>query len=216
MGDNAYYKSSLALPENEIASMQQNVNSWRIVTFICLVVIILQGVLVGYLLNTKKEYVYIARMSAGEKIENLLPLRSPENATSIEKQAFIRQYISNFVSLPLDPVVVRNNLLANYHVSGTMARQSLNHFIQTNNLLKTVGKETRLIHIRTFNAISPDSFQVTWDVITFNLEEKQEHTTAWSGVFTLTTHPGKKNSATEVFDPFGLQVEYFSLDQLGT
>lgn len=215
MDDKNFYQASATMPESDLKKAQKQLKSWQLAAIVCLAIILLQCIFIGYLLTTQSEYVYVAKVRAGENIDNVVPLRSYVAANKTEKLTFIRNYINRLMTLSLDPVLVRRNWVDNYNVSGVNARQALSQFIQKQNLVSKVGKETQQIHIRTFNTLSNNSYQFTWNVITYDQSGNKEETTAWSGVFTLSTVTQKRSGISELVNPFGLQVESFSLNQLG-
>ncbi|MCY4329367.1 MAG: type IV secretion system protein [Endozoicomonadaceae bacterium] len=217
MSDKEFYRASMALPQNDITTVKKSTKQWKFISVSCLIIILFQFIFIGYLIKVQNEYVYVARVKAGEEIENVTPLRANIKANSVIKLAFIRQYIERLMSLSIDPVLVKQNWLNNYKLSGISARKALSNFINSEQLTDKIGKETRVINIRTFNAISDNSFQFTWDIISYNKSGEKNKTTAWSGVFTLATiSASKKINLIELYDPFGLQVESFSLNKLGT
>ena len=215
MSDKDFYQTSAAMPENDLNKAHKQLKIWQLLSGSCLIIILLQCVFIGYLLTTQNEYVYVARVKPGDNVENIVPLQGYVTANETEKLAFIRDYIHRFMTLSLDPVLVHSNWVENYKFSGIAARKTLSQFIQQQGLVSKVGKQTQLIHILSFNAISNHSYQFTWDVITYDQSGKKEQTTAWSGVFTLTTLTQKRSGISELVNPFGLQVESFSLNKLG-
>lgn len=215
MDEKSFYQASGAIPENDINKAHKQIRGWKIAALGCLVTVLIQSVFIGYLLTTQNEYVYVAKVKAGEHIEDVVSVGPYVKANKAEKLAFIQQYIHYLMSLSLDPVLVRKNWVDNYQVSGVIARQALSQFIQAQNLVSKVGKETQQVHIKTFNAVDSSSYQFTWDVTTYDASGNKGQTVAWSGVFTLSTITTKRSGISELFDPFGLQVESFSLNQLG-
>ena len=216
MSDKSFYQACSSMSEAMIHTAHQHIKNWKIMAIGCCGIIIVQCITIGYLLTRQREYVYVAKINAGEQIENVIQIDRYTSPDKTVKLAFIQQYIERLMSLSIDPVLMKKNWLTNYQFSGNRARNVLTHFIQTESLIKKIGEETRQINIRTFNTVSENSYQFTWDVTTFNQLGKKEKTVAWSGLFTLSSHDKKKHSSEqELLNPFGIQIEFFSINQLG-
>ncbi len=215
MSKSEIYQASFAMPDKDLKLVQKQLKSWRLMALLCLVVVLVQCGLIAYIVTSQTEYVYVAKVKAGESIQNVVPVGQSVTPNEKEKLAFARGYISRLMTLSLDPVVVRSNWMENYDFSGASAKKYLSHFIQSNNLVDNIGKKSQQMYIRTFNKLSGNSYQFTWDTQSYDDQGKKIKKQSWSGVFTLSVKSGKRSGMSELINPFDLQVESFSLNKLG-
>ena len=100
----------------------------------------------------------------------------------------LAQFLTNVRSLPLDPIVVRQNWLAAYDYTTDRGAASLNDYARANDPFGKVGKLTIAVEVTSVVRASPDSFQVRW------IERRYEQgalagTDRWTGILSIVLQP---------------------------
>ena len=97
------------------------------------------------------------------------------------------------MSIPLDPVILRNNYLHAYGVAAGKAQLTLNEYIKNSNPFSKVGDITQEVKIERYNSIGANSYEFIWRQQTYNEMGKETGIKRYSGVFTVKQGKVSKN-----------------------
>lgn len=206
------YQRAQAEWNSRVGSARSQVFNWRMVALGSLLVTILLIIALVILSHKQQEYVYVAEVGPNENVVNTISLNQRMSPSQAQKAYFVAQFINQIMSLPLDPVIARNNWLSAYQkVSGTAVSQ-LTAYAQSANPFANLGEMTSAVTINNFNAQSDNSLQFNWTVTTYDNQGQVTQQVIYNGLFTLQQGKPPTDVKGVLENPFGLKITYFSLN----
>ena len=120
----------------------------------------------------------------------------------------LSRFITNVRSLPLDPIVVRQNWLEAYDYATDRGATVLNEYARANDPFGRVGRQSVAVEIVSVVRASPGSFQVRW------IERRYENgalaaTDRWTAILSIVLQP-PRNEAQLRKNPLGIYVNGLS------
>jgi type IV secretion system protein TrbF len=202
--------------DKRIGSARIQARSWRFACLlsVCVSILLIVGILMQ--LNMRQRYVYVAEVKPQESVVNIRPMSMAYTPTVAQNEAFIGDFIQRIMSVPLDPVVLRNNWLAAFQSIRAKATLQLNQFALQYKSFSDVGTLTKTVNIVNVNAVDDNSYDFTWSVRTINKDGKTTDITLYSGIFTLVESMPPKTMQEMLVNPLGLKIGYFSLSKKGS
>lgn len=207
------YQRAMEEWDNRIGNARVQAKNWRIMALslagICL---ILAGGLVHQ--SAKSTVVpYVVEVNR----EGLVQAVGPAPQTMyVPSKAVLQYFLSQFVtyvrSIPLDPVVAKNQWLAAYGYLRQSAANSLNEIARREQPLAKVGQETVAVQIKSVVPLSAETFQVRWEESTCNQEGSPAGVKNMTGLFTVEIAPPSDEKTLKV-NPLGLYIKHFSWSQ---
>lgn len=197
---------------SRIGAAKSQLINWQVVALGSLLVTMTLIIAITLISYKQKEYVYVAQVGPNEAVTNTIDINQKITPTQAQKAYFIAQFINQIMSLPLDPVVARNNWLSAYQKVSGQAVAQLTQYAQSNNPFANLGTLTTSVQITNFNAQSDNSLQFTWTQTTYNNQGQVSKQVVYNGLFTVQqgTPPTTVKGILE--NPFGLKITYFSLN----
>jgi type IV secretion system protein TrbF len=125
---------------------------------------------------------------------------------------FLAQWVQRVRTLPLDPVVAKNNWLVAYAYLRQSAATVLNEIAQKEQPLAKLGKETVSVQVRNVVPLSKDTYQVRWEETRYSKEGATIETKNMTGAFTVEIDPPSDESQL-LKNPLGLYISRFSWSQ---
>jgi type IV secretion system protein TrbF len=126
----------------------------------------------------------------------------------VPSDAQIANHLARFVgdvrSLPLDPVVVRQNWLEAYDYATDRGAAVLNDYARANDPFGKVGKQSAAIEVTSVVRASPSSFQVRW------IERRYENaaltgTERWTAILSIVVQTPRSEAQLRK-NPLGIYV----------
>jgi type IV secretion system protein VirB5 len=74
----------------------------------------------------------------------------------------LARFVTNVRSLPIDPIVVRQNWLEAYDFATDRGAQALNDYARSDDPFAKVGRVTVAVEVTSVVRASPESFQIRW------------------------------------------------------
>ena len=116
----------------------------------------------------------------------------------------LARFINDVRSLPLDPIVVRQDWLEAYDYATDRGAAVLNEYARVNDPFGKVGKQSVAVEIVSVVRASPGSFQVRW------IERRYENgalaaTDRWTAILSIVLQP-PGNEAQLRKNPLGIYV----------
>lgn len=204
-----YQRAKLEWDER-IGSARTQAKNWRIVAILALVAVVLLLMTLIAVLNQKSDRIFVAEVTKTGRVVNVSPLLVKYQPTVAQQEYFIAHFIELIRSLPLDPVVAKNNWLNAYNFLNARGAERLNTFLREHNPTTMLGKKTVTVKIVDINPISNSSFEVDWTETTINSNGQSEGEKNFSGIFTITLKP--PTSQKEILaNPLGIYIIDFNL-----
>jgi type IV secretory pathway TrbF-like protein len=136
-----------------------------------------------------------------------------KEANYTPKETEIRYFLSQLVqktrSIPLDPVVAKQNWLTVYNFLRQGAAYKMNSYVQTANPLAKVGTETVQVEINVIVPLSANSYQIRWKEAVFTKEGALAETARMTGIFAIELATPKTEKEL-LANPLGIYVKDFS------
>jgi type IV secretion system protein TrbF len=171
--------------DERIGNSRVQAANWRLIAFITAIVAVLLLVALIMALSLKKNILFVAEITKTGRVVNVAPLRQRYVPTIAQTEYFIGNFIKLVRNLPLDPVVAKQNWLAAYNYLTSSGAEKLNKFMQKNNPVDALGKETRTVKITDINPISKNTYQVDWTENSVDVNGQNPTEKTFSAVFTV-------------------------------
>lgn len=199
--------------DNRIGSARVQAKNWRIMALsVTAVAFVLAGV-IGFLSTRSSVTPYVVEVSG----EGLVRAVGPATQTTyVPSQAVLKYFLSQFVtqvrSLPLDPVVAKDQWLSAYAYLRQSAANTLNEIATREQPLTRVGQETVSVQIKSVVPLSKESFQVRWEEQNFTKDGVPTGNKNMTGLFTLELVPPTDERMLKS-NPLGLYIRQFHWSQ---
>lgn len=201
--------------EARIGSTRAQLRNWRLACLLILVVAILLLVGIIQLISKQKDYVYIAQLGPKENVVNVRSLDKQYEPTEAQEEYFVSRFIENIMTLPLDPVIARQNWLSAYQLVSGKAKDQLTRFARINKPLSAVGRETKSIEIKDYHPIGDHSYNFTWTQTTYGPKGVVKSVDLYDGIFTVVQGQQPATAKQMLKNPLGLRIVYFSFSEQG-
>ena len=122
---------------------------------------------------------------------------------------FIVQFVTKVRSLPLDPVVAKNQWLSAYDFLRKGAANTLNEIAVREKPFSKIGLETVSVRVKSVVSLSKDSYQVRWEETGFSKEGVSTGVKGMTGIFNIEVVPPTDEKKLRA-NPLGLFIRQFS------
>ncbi|UFS67241.1 conjugal transfer protein TrbF [Paracoccus denitrificans] len=118
------------------------------------------------------------------------------------------RFIEQVRSIPVDPIIVRQNWLRAYEFTTDRGAVALNDHARANDPFTKVGKQQIAVEVSSVIRASPDSFRVSW--VERHYENGQLSTTErWTAILTIVIQPPRDAERLRA-NPLGIYVNAIS------
>jgi len=156
------YQAAGQVWDARLGSLRAQAIHWRWAAFGCLgVTVLLAAGLVGLSLRARitPYVVEVDRLGEVKTIGAALEHYRPSDAQIAHQ---LERFVRDVRSLPLDPIVLRENWLEAYDTVTDRGAASLNDYARVNNRFGDVGQNTIAVEVTSVVRASEKSFQVRW------------------------------------------------------
>jgi len=182
------YQAAQQLWDERIGSARVQARNWRLMAFGSLALAFLvAGGLVWYSARSTITP-YVVEVAKTGRVIGVGPAVQAYHPRNAEIAYFLSRFIQDVRSVPLDPVVLRQDWLEAYDFVTPRGAQILNAYARANNPFAHVGHRTVTVQVRSIVRISGRSFQAQWTEQTF-ANGTPVSTTRWTGILTIVIHP---------------------------
>ena len=210
------YQSAASAWSDRVSQGRSQLNNWRMCALVSFFVTLLLIVSLVMVVSSRADKVYVAQVGPKESVQSVRLASTQLAANEVQKVYFVSEFINNIMTIPLDPIVLRDNWLKAYNMSMGKAQVSLTDYVRQNNPFSQVGNLTETVKIERFNPLGNNSFEVIWRRDSFEQSGKKNTTIRFSGVFTLQQFKVSSNLQQLLVNPFGLKIIFFSINRLGS
>ncbi|OGT97242.1 MAG: hypothetical protein A2298_05625 [Gammaproteobacteria bacterium RIFOXYB2_FULL_38_6] len=200
---------------NRIGSARSHARNWRFACLVSLFISFLLILCILFLISTHKNYVYVAQVDAKNHVVNVQSLDTAYQPTDAQKEYFIGKFIKSIMSLPLDPVVARQNWLHAYAVTDGKATMQLTQYAQTIHPFQNLGQTTKTVEILDFHPIDQNSYSFTWRQTVIDVKGAVQSTHVYNGIFTISSEGQPTEQQQILINPLGLKIVYFTFSNEG-
>lgn len=205
------YEAAFSEWSQRIGNAKTQMRNWRLFAGLSLLIIILLLIVLTMSIKSHERYVYVAQIEPGQTVAHLRPVDESYMPSQAQRMAFVGQFVTNIMTLPLDPVVARNQWYSAYAaVKGQAARQ-LTDFARANDPLAGVGATTKSVRIDTIQQVSNHSYELSWTQTQYKPDGNIENINKYRGSFTVVTGEAPRNIERMIRNPLGLKIVYFNI-----
>jgi type IV secretion system protein VirB5 len=209
------YRKALDEWSIRIGGAKSQARNWQLACLASLFIVIVLIIAMIILLSVQKTYVYVAEVKPQENIVNVKPATELYVPSQAQQEYFVANFIKLIMTLSLDPVVARDHWMTAYSFVEGGAIGQLNTYAQKNDPFADIGRMTKVVKIKNFHPLSPNSFNFTWTQTIYDMKGNIKSNVVYNGIFTLVT--GKTPATTDdlLENPLGLKIAYFTFSVEG-
>ena len=156
------YQAAAQVWDERIGSARVQASNWRLMAFGCLALaVVMSGGLVWRSMQSTVTP-YVVEVDKLGQVRAVGKAVTPYRPTDAEIAYYLGRFIDEVRSLPIDPVVVRQNWLTAYHYTTDQGAAVLNAYARHHDPFAQVGKASVTVQITSIVRASPSSFDVRW------------------------------------------------------
>jgi len=204
------YMKAKAEWDNRIGTARVQAFNWRLCALgsIFLSIILAFGLIYQ---STKSMVVpYVVQVNSEGLAQAVGPARQ---ANYVPQEREIKYFLGQFVqkarSIPLDPVVAKQNWLSVYAFLLPSAAGKMNEIVKQENPLGKVGNETVQVEVNVIVKMSENTYQIRWREDVFAKEGALKESSRMTGIFTVSLRTPKTEKEV-LMNPLGLYIKDFS------
>jgi type IV secretion system protein VirB5 len=198
--------------DERIGSARVQAKNWRLACLIIALLCLILATALVFSIRESKNTVFVAEVASEGQIVNVSPLQEQYTPNTAQESYFIGHFLKLIMSLPLDPVVLRRNLLDAYQFVTGRAQQQLNELMKTDQPLAKVGKQTQVVEVQRVQKITPNSYEARWQQTIYNQNGQVQQVKYYSSVFTI-THRAPRTPDQIKTNPLGIYIAYMTLTE---
>jgi type IV secretion system protein TrbF len=199
------YQAAGALWDERIGTARVQAAHWRAMAFGCLALAL--AVIGGLIWQAVRTHIvpYIVEVDAQGEVKALGPVSEHYAISDGEIAHGLERFIRDVRSLPLDPIVLRDDWLEAYDFTTTRGALVLNEYARVNDPFSHLGQSSVAVEVTSLVRASKDSFQVRW------IERKYTNgslagTEQWTAIVTIEIRPPRDEAHLRK-NPLGLYVD---------
>ena len=181
------YQAAQQLWDERIGSARVQAANWRRMAFGALA---LSALMAGGLLWYSARSTitpYVVEVDRTGEVMGVAPAVEAYHPRGAEIAYFLSRFIEDVRSVPLDPVVLRQNWLEAYDYVTPRGAAMLNAYARVNNPFAQVGRRSVTVQVRSIVRVSGNSFQAQWQEQTY-ANGALVSTDRWTGILTIVIH----------------------------
>ena len=181
------YQAAQQLWDERIGSSRVQAKNWRLMAFGSLTLaFVMAG---GLILYSARSTItpYVVEVDRTGQVLGVGPAVQAYHPQNAEIAYFLSRFIEDVRSVPLDPIVLRQNWLEAYDYVTPRGAAMLNAYARANNPFAQVGQRTVTVQVRSIVRVSGSSFQAQWTEQTF-ANGALVSTERWTGILTIVIH----------------------------
>jgi type IV secretion system protein VirB5 len=178
---------------------------WRLAAFGCLALaLILVG---GLLWQSARSHIvpYIVEIDAQGEVRGVAPMSGHYQPNDAQIEHGLERFIRDIRSVPLDPIVLRDDWLEAYDYTTARAAMTLNDYARVHDPFSHVGLSSVSVDVSSVVRASKDSFQVRWVEHHF-AQGSAASTEHWTAILTIVMAPPRDAERLRK-NPLGLYVD---------
>jgi type IV secretion system protein VirB5 len=197
------YQKAAQVWDERIGSARVQAKNWRLMAFGCFALATGLAAALVWQSGTSRVTPYVVEVDKLGAVQAVGPAE-PSRPTDAQIAYHLARFVTAVRSLPIDPVVVRQNWLEAYDHAGERAAATLNDYARANDPFKAIGERSVSVQVTSVVRVSEGSFQVKWTEQTWR-QGSQAKTERWTAILTVLIRPPATAEALRK-NPLGLFV----------
>lgn len=190
--------------DDRIGSARVQARNWRLMALGELLLIMGLSAALTWMGTRGTVVPWIVQVDKTGRAQAIGPAESGHRASDPEIAWHLGHFIEQVRSVPVDPIVLREDWLAAYDFTTDRGAAALNDFARVNDPFSRIGKEQVAVDISSVIRASPDSFRVAW-VERRYLNGQLATTERWTAILTVVVRPPTDMEALRR-NPLGIYV----------
>lgn len=182
------YQAAQQLWDERIGSARVQAKNWRLMAFGMLG---LAGTALSALIweaGRSTTTPFVIEVDRQGEARAVGPAAANYQPTEAQIQYYLERFIRNIRSLPLDPIVLRQQWLEAYDFTTDRGAVALNEYARANDPFARVGHSTVAVEVSSVVRASPNSFQVRWTERSYT-DGTPSTTERWTTIVTVFLKP---------------------------
>jgi len=205
------YQKAAAAWDERIGNARIQAKNWRIMALILAGLLGLTVIMLVNISSKSSVQPYIIKVGNRGDVMSVAPLHS---GAILPDEAMVRFFLTEILqkmrTLPLDPVVAKQNWLGVYNFLSQETQVKMNTIAQTSDPFADLGERTRSINIESLVSLSETTKQFRWTESTFATTGSYISTENYTGAFTYAVEPPTTAERLQV-NPLGLMITNFDI-----
>jgi type IV secretion system protein VirB5 len=182
------YQRAAQVWDERIGSARVQARNWRLMAFGCL--LLSTGLSAGLVWQSARGTIvpWVVQVDKLGEAQAVAPAVADYQPTDPQIAWHLARFIEQVRSVPVDPIIVRQNWLRAYDFTTDRGALALNDHARANDPFAKVGKQQVAVEVSSVIRASPDSFRVAWT------ERRYENgslaaTERWTAILTVVIQP---------------------------
>ena len=209
------YQAAEQLWDERMGAARVQAANWRAMAFGCLALAV--TVIGGLIWQSARTHIvpYIVEVDAQGEVKALGPVNERYTVSELQIAHALERFIRDVRSLPLDPIVLRDDWLEAYDYTTERGATTLNEYARANDPFAHVGQNSIAIEVTSIVRASDTSFQVRWIERSF-ANGAPTTTERWTAILSIVMRAPKDEQRLRK-NPLGLYIDGLNWSrELGT
>ena len=182
------YSRAAQVWDERLGSARVQARNWRLMAFGCLALTSLSAAGLVWQAGRSSITPYVVEVDRLGDVHAVGAATETYQPNDAQIAFHLARFITNVRSLPIDPIVVRQDWLDAYDYTTDRGAAALNDFARANDPFGKVGKQSIAVEVTSVVRASPGSFQIRW------IERRYEQgaliaTDRWTGILSIVLQP---------------------------
>lgn len=209
------YQAAQQLWDERIGSARVQARNWRLMAFGCLsLAVVIAG---GLIWQSSRSHItpYVVEVDHLGDVKAVGPATEAYRPTDALIAHHLERFMRDVRSVPLDPIVLRDDWLEAYDYTTERGATTLNEYARANDPFAHVGQNSIAIEVTSIVRASDNSFQVRWTERSF-ANGAPTTTERWTAILSIVMRPPTDVQRLRK-NPLGLYVDGLNWSrELGT
>lgn len=205
------YQKAANVWDERIGSYRVQARNWRFMAFALVGLLVVLIIMLVKVTGRSSIHPYIIKVAERGEVMSVTPIKGgdirPDDAMI---QYFLTHIVTNMRTLPLDPVVAKQNWLSVYNYLSVEAQTKMNEIAKNADPFAYLGERTRSVNIENIVSLSKKTKQFRWTESVFSANGSFISTDQYTGIFTYAVETPTTPARLQV-NPLGLIITHFDI-----
>jgi type IV secretory pathway TrbF-like protein len=178
------YQAAQQLWDERIGSARVQAKNWRLMAFGTLALASLAFMTLVWQASHSKITPYVVEVDRQGAVRAVGPAVESYQPTDAQIEYHLEHFVRDVRSLPLDPIVLREQWLEAYDYTTDRGAAALNAYARANDPFARVGHTSVAVEVSSVVRASPGSFQLRWVERTY-VDGALSTTEHWTAILTI-------------------------------
>lgn len=198
------YQRASQVWDERIGSARVQAKNWRLMAFGSLM--LSAGFAAALVWQSARGTIvpWVVEVDRLGEARTVAPATADYSPTDPQIAFHLARFIEQVRSLPVDPIILRQNWLRAYDFATQAGAQALNDYARSNDPFAKLGKSQVAVDVSSVIRASPDSFRIAWTERRYQ-DGTLAATERWTAILTLVVKPPRDAEHLRA-NPLGIYV----------